>query len=154
MLSFLMSFLLGWSSGQVYVRNDNPKAVNAVFANSYTGAGAPFNEWVTIDVTSLGLPTNTKSVFLGGLLIISHGNYQGTCDLTFAARGYGDSISELNYVGQAVSAFAGGGERSTMSTYVPVIDGKFQVFLGKNTSVAYPAGCAYGVNLSIQAFVL
>jgi len=148
----------GWVSGQIYVRNDNSKYPIAIRNYSEepdypTGYGDKSGEWVDVDVTQLGLPADTKSVFLSGILIISHGTNNVDCNLTVTFRAPGNDLQALHYAAQAIEPFISGGQRSTMSQWVPVINGKFEYQWNRNTFEAWPMGCSYGINLSLQAFV-
>lgn len=149
----------GWVTGTTHYRDDNTKAMQAVFSNNYTGAGTPFNSWQTIDVTTLCdgvsscLPATTKSIFVTGILLITHGTTNESCDLNFSARAYGDTMHEANSICQAVEAHIGGGQRSGCATWIPVVDGKFQVYQKTNTPGTWPTNCSYGVNLVVQAYV-
>lgn len=156
--AFLLFFSLpaaaDWAEGSTFgVRTDNTKTPTAVFLNSYTGVGVPSGQWQTIDVSTLGIPADAKAVFLSGILIITHGSVTQTCDLQVSLRGYGDNLAANNYIGQAVETHIGGGQRSTMSAFVPVIDGKFQFLWTRSTFGQWPGECAYGVNLSAQGYV-
>jgi len=168
-MKFLISILVGlvisataqagWVTGTTHYRDDNSKAMQAVFSNNYTGAGTPFNQWVTIDVTTLCdgvgscLPANTKQIFAAGILIITHGTTNEACDLNFSARAYGDTLNEGNSICQAIEPFLQGGQRSGCSTWIPVRDGKFEVYQKTNTPGTWPTHCSYGVNLVVQAYV-
>lgn len=143
----------GWVSGTLHVRDDNSVTPNAVFINSYTPVGPAAGAWVTIDVSSLGIPPTAKSVFLSGILIVTHGTNSVTCDLTISFRAPGNSMTAGNYIGQAIEAAVGGGQRSTMSTWAPVKDGKIEFQWNRNTFANWPTDCAYGINLSAQAYV-
>ena len=145
-------FAGGWTGGHMYVRKQG--SVTAVFSNTYTGAGLAWNTWQTVDVTSLGIPAKAKSVQLTGLLIITHGTTEQACDLTVSIRPAGSNGSANNYVGQAVEAHVGGGQRTNLTTWAPLVRGKFEIFLGRNTHGQWPLECSYGVNLNAQAFVM
>ena len=99
------------------------------------------------------MPTGVKSVFLTGLIIITHGTTAATCDLTFAVRAPGDTLAAGNYICQTVEAHVGGGQRSGCSTWAPVVNDEIEFQWNRNTFTAYPAGCAYGINLSAQAYI-
>lgn len=148
----------GWVSGQVYVRNDNSKYPIAIRNYSEepdhpTGFGDKAGEWVDVDVTLLGLPVDTKAVFLSGLLIISHGTTNEDCNLTVTFRAPGNGLESDQYSAQTIEPFVYGGQRSTMSQWVPVIGGRFEYQWNRNTFKPYPVECSYGINLSLQAFV-
>lgn len=126
-------------------------APTAVFANSQ-GGGIPFGRAVTIDMTTRA-PANAVAVGLSGMLIISHGTNQESCDLRVwfrpdANARWGD------YRGQTVEAHVGGGQRSNHSLVVPMTDKKFQVWVGPVAPVAWPQGCAYGVNYVVDYWVV
>ena len=159
---FLILLLMGfstpaaadWIEGSLIgVPLDNPKIPVAVFLNSYTGDGAQAGQWVEIDLTEQGIPDDTLAVFLSGLLIITHGTTGELCNLTVSFRAPGDDLSAANYLGQAIEAHNGGGQRSTFATWVPVFDRRFEFRWDRGTGGQYPAHCAYAVNLSLQAYV-
>jgi hypothetical protein len=143
-----------WVEGSIFgLRTGNTKKPSAIFVNSYTGHGPAAGQWVTVDLTEHGIPIDTKGVFLSGLLIISHGSTGGTCDLTLALRAPGDKLDYGNYIGQVIDVWAAGGQRSTFATWVPVIEGKFEYQWNRNTWGQWPKECAYGINLSLQAYM-
>lgn len=154
LLAFLISVAqAGWVTGQIHVRDDNSKSPIAIFINSYTDAGPLAGNWYSIDVTTLGIPKTAKSVFLSGILIITHGTTPGLCDLTVAFRAPGDSLDPGNYIGQTIEPWVGGGSRSTMSTWAPVKNGLVEFQWNRSTSGLWPLNCSYGINLSAQAYV-
>ena len=125
----LFSFIAqagSWVSGTMHVRDDNSKVPIALFVNSYTPTGPASGSWQTISLSSLGIPTNAKSVFLSGMLIITHGTTAQTCDLTIAFRAPGDTLAAGNYIGQTIEAAIGSGQRSTMSTWAPASGGNIE----------------------------
>jgi len=159
MLALLFSFILSaqasWTEGTtVGVRTDGTTLVNAIFINSYTGSGPAAGSWNVVDATSFGIPSDAKSIFLSGILIITHGSTSQTCDISIAFRAYGNTTQTAgNYIGQSVEAHIGGGQRSTMSTFVPLNEGKFEFIWNRNTTGQWPSECAYGINLSAQSYI-
>ncbi len=132
----------------------SPSQLSAVFMNSYTGNGTaefPENEWSTVDVAAL-VPAGTKAVFLSGILIITHGSVEETCDLTLAYRTAGETADHA-YSAQSVETMVAGGQRTPHSTWVAVRDGKFQIKWRRSTQGQWPDHCAYGINLSLVAYV-
>lgn len=145
-----------WVEGSVIgVTTDNSKDPVAVFVNSYTPAGPPAGVWTDIDLKPLGVPADAKSVFLSGLLIITAGSQSATCDLMVVFRAPGSTLAPGNYQGQAVSVGPSDGIRSGFASWVPVVNGvlEFQWNRIDNTGAQWPVGAAYGVNLSLQAYV-
>lgn len=143
-----------WSRAtETWVTLDNSTSPQVVFANSSTGAGCPSGQWCTVDLTTVGVATDAKSAFLSGMLLITHGNTSQLCDLTVSFRAPNSAMTPNYYLAQAIEAHIGGGQRSTMSTWVPLVSGAFQWQWNRNTQGAWPAECAYGVNLSLQAWV-
>lgn len=59
-----------------------------------------------------------------------------------------------NYIGQTVEASIANGQRSTMSTWCPVSNGKIEYQWRRSTTGDWPDHCSYGINLSAQSFVL
>lgn len=143
-----------WVEGNtVGVRADNSKAPNAIFLNSATPTGPAENVWHRIPVSRLDIPSDALSVFLSGMLIITHGNYSQTCDLHITFRAPGNDMVAGNYIGQTIETAIGSGQRSNMSTWTPVVNGEIEFQWNRNTYGPYPNECAYGINLSAQAYV-
>lgn len=157
---FFFLFLLtvpaqaGWVEGTVIgVPDDNPKTPNAFYFNDYTGAGPSPGVWTTVDV-SANVPSGTKAIFLGGILIVTHGTTVETCDLRISFRKPGTTYPTGNYLGQTIEAISGSGQRSTMFAVVPVDEnGQFQYMWEKTTSGTWPTHCSNGGNFSIQGYV-
>jgi hypothetical protein len=121
-------------------------------------AGCAPATWCKVAVSDYGLPKDTKAVFLSGILIITHGMTPETADLKVGLRAFGDvtdpetiSPGGVWYDGQTVEAAVGNGQRSTMSTWVPVRDGAFEFRWERSTGGQWPTNSSYGVNLTIQA---
>lgn len=124
------------------------------FANSYGNAGLQWGVTHTIDATKYGAPPNAKAVQMTGILIITHGTNQETCDLTVYARPSADQ-TWYGYKGQTIEAHVGGGQRSNHTLFVPLKDGKFQLYLsGAQGKPQWPQGCAYGVNYLIDYWLV
>lgn len=132
----------------------SPTTFGVVFLNSYTGEGLatfPENEWTTVDVTGI-IPDGAKAIYLSGLLIITHGTSEETCDLTVAYRDQGET-EEYPYIAQTVETAVGGGERTPHSIWVAVHDGKFQIKWRRSTTGKWPENCAYGINLKLVGYL-
>lgn len=146
---------MNWSGPlSLYADLDSPSlSVNsAVFANSYTGAGPAAGVWSVVDLTERGVPQDAVAAFLSGILIITYaGPDQGGADLQVFFRRLGDTATQ-DIDGQAVEAKTGNGIRSTMSTWVPLVDGKFEWKWTRSTTAQWPNGPSYGVNLNVQAW--
>lgn len=143
-----------WTEGTIFgVRTDNTNAVNALFVNTYTETSPSDGKWTTIDVTALGVPANAKAVTLTGILIITHGMTPELCDLHIAIRAVGDDLHPGNYIGQVEETSVTGGQRSTMSTLVPLREGKFEYYWTRSTQGNWPNHCSYGINLSLQGYI-
>lgn len=154
LLCFPMLAAADWVEGSIAgVRNDNSKAPIAVFVNSYTPAGPGAGQWVSIDTAPMGIPADAKAVFLSGVLIITHGTTQQTCDLQVSLRAPGDQLNAGNYIGQTIEASVGNGMRSNMSSWVPVKNGHFEFWWYRSTYGQWPSECAYGINLSLQQYI-
>lgn len=147
----------GWVTGtEIGVRDDNSKAPIAIFVSAglTPSSGPAAGSWNRINVVSaLGMPTGVKSVFLTGLLIITHGSTAQTCNLTLAVRAPGDTLAAGNYICQAIEAHLGGGQRSGCSTWAPVVNDEIEIQWDRNTFTDWPTECAYGINLSAQSYV-
>lgn len=143
-----------WVEGTtIGVRADNSTAVNALFVNSWSGYGPQAGVWSRIAVRDLGVPEDAISVFLTGILVITHGYKPQTCDLHLSIRAPGDNMDPGNYIGQAVEVDVHGGQRSNMSSWAPVRDGHIEVHWTRSTLEQWPEGCAYGMSLSAQAYL-
>lgn len=127
-------------------------APQAIFANSYAGQGLPFGRANTVDLTSIA-PPNAVAVAMSGMLIISHGTNQETCDLRVWFRP-DESARWGDYRGQTVEAHLGGGQRSNHSIVVPMKDRKFQVWFDPAGTPQWPQGCSYGVNYKVDYWVV
>lgn len=143
-----------WTEGFVTgVRDDNSKVPIALFVNTYTNYGPAESTWNKINITTLGIPADAKSVFLSGILIITHGTTVQTCDITIAFRAPGDELAPGNYIGQTIEAAVGSGQRSNMSTWAPVRNSEIEFYWKRSTQGQWPSECAYGVNLSAQSYL-
>jgi hypothetical protein len=148
---------LGWTEvGHIGVRNDNSKAPIAFFVNTEDLPGGPAaGIWHPIAVRDLGMPYDVVSVFLSGILIITHGTTVESCDVTVALRAPGDSLSAGNYIMQTIEASVGNGQRSGGASWAPVKDGVFEIqwnFLPAGAG-DWPLHCSFGINLSAQQYV-
>ena len=132
----------------------------AVFLNTYSGDGVtkPWNGltfarngWTTVDL-SQHIPTDAKSVFLQGLLIISHGTNNETANLTINLRPPSSTEAGTNYEGQVIEFEAGGGQRSPFAAWVSVENARFQFLWNSNSLGTWPDWSAFAVNLTLQAF--
>lgn len=145
-----------WQETTVVGTNpDNSKAPIGYFVNSYTVTGPAANVWTDIDVTQFGVPATAKEVLLSGVLIISGGSTFQTCDLLISARAPGSTWNPANYIDQVINVGSGNGQRAPMSTMAPVVNGKIELWWNRidTDATQWPEGCAYGVNLSIQAYL-
>lgn len=152
---FLMSSIAtaGWVSGTMHVRDDNAKTPIAIFVNSNTPYGPMAGSWIDLDVTQFQVPATAKSVFLSGILIITHGTTAAYCDMSLLFRAPGDLIDAGNYIAQVFEPWIGGGQRSTMASWAPVKNGKTQFQWNRSTQGFWPDYCSYGINLTAQAYV-
>lgn len=145
---------------EVWTRTDQPYASiipsNPVFfqVGTSTPAGPQVQgQWFNVDMTPWGIPVDAKAVQLQGLMIITKGTNAGTADLMIAFRRFGDTTADPNkYLGQCVEACYGGGQRSTFSCVVPMADGKIEYAVKWNDPIGWPAGHAYGINLTVGAY--
>jgi hypothetical protein len=145
-----------WVEGSVLgVTATNAKGPVLIFVDSMSAeslAAYPPNSWTTIDWSAY-LPLDTKAIFLAGILIITHGNTQDLSNLMLHFRAPGDTADGGNYHGQASEVWIGGGKRQNYATWVPVIDGKFEFFWNATVLGTYPEWSAFGINLSLQAYL-
>lgn len=132
----------------------SPTTLPVVFFNSYTGEGLaafPENEWTTVDVTRV-VPDGAKAIYLSGLLIVTHGTLEETCDLTLAYRDQGETV-DYPYIAQTVETVVSGGARTPHSIWIAVHDGKFQIKWRRSTTGNWPENCAYGINLNLVGYL-
>lgn len=161
LLLFPLLVFSGWTeTDTIGVRDDNSKRTKGIFVSTETSysqpyGGIPANQWVTIDLsdpqlweagTYPNLPPDTKSVFLSGILIISHPGGSVTCNLWANFRAPGDTLGYDSYQMQTIEATPGAGSRSTAAVWVPVVDRKFEFYWH------YTPGCPSAINLSLQAY--
>lgn len=128
----------------------------AVWANSASGAGLAWGVERVIDLTGWA-PPGTIGVQLSGLLLITHGTLEQTCDLVVYFRP--DASSKWgDYRLQTLETFAGGkwpngvaaqpgGQRTNASVMVPVVNNQFRVLMYPASGTPYPNGCSFGVSL-------
>lgn len=125
-----------------------------IFINTYTGDGMtqfPEGQWVDVDVSAY-VPADAIAVRLDGLLIISHGTTTETADLTVAFRT--DTTNSYSYTMQCVETAVGSGQRTDAGTWVALSAAKkFQMKWTRSTGGSYPTNSAYGINLSLTAYV-
>lgn len=146
----------GWVSGTIHVRDDNAKTPILIFVNSSDNgvARGPLSAvWNDIDVTAFGIPSTAKSVFLSGILIITHGTTPGYCDMSLLFRAPGDLMGADNYIAQVFEPWLGGGQRSTMASWAPIKNGITQFQWNRSTQGFWKENCSYGINLTAQAYV-
>lgn len=156
-----------WTECSVVGIPPSPVTANAIFTNSYTGAGVAAGNWAIADLKPLGVPADAKAVVLAGILIITPGTGAQepamTSDLTVRFRKPGDIpankyVSWGNYIGQVCDRNAGNGfqigegGRSTMAAIVPLENGCFEWGWDRSTYAQWPDSAAYGINLNVQAY--
>lgn len=139
--------------------------ITAVFLNTVNSPPPAPGTWQTVDVATLGLPSETVAVDLGGFLIITNGNNSGTSDLTIALRPAGaTSIACGSYIGQTIAPNppSGNGSRQLMNAWVQLNNGQFEWcwqrgIVGNTwptgTLQPYPTDPAFAINLNIEAWI-
>lgn len=110
------------------------------------------NTWCEADLTLYGVPTDAKYAFMSGLLLITHGTNAQQADYQITFKKPGTTGDCSKYLGQTVEPHTGGGQRSNMSTWVPLSEGKTEFCFRYNAPAAWPNWSSYGVNLSVQAW--
>ena len=149
-------------AGEIFVL---PEPTKVIFLNSYVGAGPVNDQWHEIRVEDFGIPRDATGVFLQGTLNITgpmYEEYVQICNAYFfvAAETPKDRFAVIpNWFGmsQSMVSVYGQGNRETISTWVPVKNGKFAWKWTRNTPVAtpneWPYGCSFGGNVNVQAYV-
>lgn len=159
---------LPWIKATEFYVTPSPSRIygpdNAVYIITHGPAGSDYgqqetNAWHTIDLAPFGVPADATAAFLSGLLIITGGTTAEIADLRVVFRRPGDMTSCAKYMGQASFQTnsvngqpIGGGQRSTMATWVPLAEGKFELCYQLSTIGTWPTNPAYGINLSVQAW--
>lgn len=163
MLVSVSAFGTSWNEGNtVGIPVGDAKNVGQIIVGSsgtqWPLMSIPSGQWVQIDYANgphwgsgdtwqPNLPTDTKGIFLSGLLIISHPGGAVTCNLTVNFRAPGSSLGGMSYQMQTIEATAGAGVRSNAAVWVPMVDRKIEIYW------TYTAGCPSMLNLSLQAYV-
>lgn len=132
------------------------EAPKAIFWNSYTAAGPAANVWHTLDMTQFGVPATAKAVFLQGGLNITGGLAGGICNSYFFVRKDIPFDPKIVYwfgMGQAMTSLLGEGDRKSIATFVPLVNGEFAWTWTRNTQGEWPEQCSYGGNFNIQGYV-
>lgn len=146
--------LAGWVEGTIIgVRDDSAAEPTVFFGRTSPNGGLAPGVWHDLDVTDWGMPSDTKAVFLQGLLIITGSTTQNlTCNLEVSAKKYGDD-SQV-YVCQTAISQQWDGERSACSIWVPVHNSKFRVRYAISPTTDFNnGGCAFAANLKAGAYV-
>jgi hypothetical protein len=117
--------------------------------------GAQPGSWVTVDLKPWGVGANAVAAFLTGILIITGGNVADViADMTITfARPSDTDINPARYIGQC--ALQGiGGQRSGISTWVPLENGCFNfMYTVASEAAGWPTGASYGVNMTPQIWI-
>lgn len=143
----------GWlPAGTFHVPDGTGDGTGVVFINPGAGYHLPSNQWVSVDVTSVGIPVEATAVAVQGTLIITHGTASETCDLQIYIRKPGSSYTSAGAFGQVVETQVGGGQRSPWTFIIPVEDGRFDFWWQVSTGGSWPANCAYAVNLKAAGY--
>ena len=130
----------------------NVQDAPVIFMNTVTPTGATVNTWTKIDLTGI-VPTGTKAVRLDGNLLITHGTTAEIADLMVHFRKTGETYN-YSYNMQVIEASTGDGQRSIGGLWIALDDNlcfdyKWNVpYLG-----TYPSYSAYGINLSLTAYL-
>ncbi len=141
------------------------QAMGQIFVNSYTGVGPVAGTWRLVDLKTIGVPASALAAHFDGMLIITGAGYASeTADLGVIFRKPGDtsvSCSTTHYAAQAVfvTNMVGaqtilGGQRSTSSVTVPLVNGEFEWCWTRSTSGNWPVNSSYGVNYGIRGYYM
>lgn len=142
-----------WQSGnRIYIPINGPSLgpVPLLFFNSVSNTGPAHNTWTIVNLSST-CPPNTKAIHVTGLLIITHGSSAEIADLNVYFRAPGATDPTGNYKAQCIEATIGGGQRSTMACWIPVVNDQIEWKWDVNSLGTYPTKSAYALNLSIDA---
>lgn len=132
-----------------------------VFFNTATGDGIvtpvygrtyPRGVWTRINLLDK-IPSDTKAIMVAGLLIITHGLASETSDLTINLKPPSSPENPLNYEGQVIEPFTGGGQRSPFFSVVGVENGEVDFWWNVQQLGTYPDYSSYGVNLTVQGII-
>lgn len=148
-----LAFAQWQEASTIGVQVGNSKGPVGIYFNSYAAPQINAGVWHVVDVSEFGVPASAKAVMLSGILIITHGTTEQTCDMTISLRAYSDSLDAGNYMGQVVETKVGSGQRSGFSSWTPVNAGRFEWQWRRSTQGQWPSQCAYGGNLSLQAYI-
>lgn len=130
-----------------------PGPVHIQVGTSMTVGPQANGMWNTFDLKPWGIPADARAVFLAGLLIITHGTRQEIANMDVAFRQPGDATATCGAkIGQAVEAHVGGGQRQTMSVWVPVRDGLLDMCVTRSTTGQWPATSSYAASFTVQAW--
>ena len=153
-----------WVEGsKIGVLTDNPESYPVIFVNSVNpDTTPPAGEWISLKLAQFGIPADAKAVYIGGILIITHGRKTQLCDLTVTFAKPGSTSTTGNYIFQAIEGQTEGGQRSTAAAWVPIVHGvtvwqwgrgDVKTQYPKGAIGPYPTECSYGINLSVQAYI-
>lgn len=151
-MTFQKSTEIYTATNQVRLYSDNPIYFGANMPQTYGTPAA--GVWHRVNLKPFGVSADAKSAFLSGILIITHGLTGETADMTITARRPGDNASDCKHlIGQAVESSVGGGIRSGVALWVPLINGEFEWCWKGTTGGVWPTNSSYGANLSLLAWV-
>src|SRR6476646_11236556 len=89
-----------WVEGsKIGVLTDNPESYPVIFVNSVNpDTTPPAGEWISLKRAQCGIPADAKAVYIGGILIITHGRKTQLCDLTVTFAKPGSTSTTGNYI--------------------------------------------------------
>jgi len=142
---------------KIHVSRHSPSQEQVIFLNTYTGVGVdPEKEdyldsgvWHVIDISEQ-IPKKAKAINIGGIMIITRGLNEETANMTINFRNF-EEEKEYIYQGQVIENLHSG-QRSPISIWVPVTDGKFEFKWDRRYDGEYPQWASYCLNLWINAW--
>ncbi len=162
-LTPLPAFAQYTQTSQVHCSHDNnvePTIENMTgYINTSTssGYGAYTDTWMEVDVTSLGVPTDAKWIWVHGRLLITLGSTTQSPNMTVLFAKPSSTVNTTKYQLQAIANNAVGGVRQTFATMIPLENGKYKYRWSVNGgldpwSYRNPSYAVYGMNMTIDCW--
>lgn len=134
---------------KIFVAKKSPSQEQVIFLNTYTGKGLEPSVWHVIDISNQ-IPISAKAVNIMGIMLVTRGINEETANMTINFRNLGEE-KEYVYQGQVIENLHSG-QRSPISLWVPLTDGKFEFKWDRPHDGKYPEWASYCLNLWINAW--